>query len=1082
MVTSSLLESEVPISKTKILLPNRGTDLLSRARLLEILFDRLDRKLIIVSAAAGYGKTSLLIDLAHHSDLVFCWLALDPLDRDPQRFIAYFIAALSERFPQFGNRSRSALNALTSLEEGMERLLVTLINEIYDDIHEHFVLVLDDFHLVDEVTPIYYFVNRFVQLAGENCHLVLSSRTLPELADIPLLVAREQVGGLDFSDLAFRPEEIQSLLAQNKQVHLSDEDARQLAEATEGWITGLQFTDLSQAHSGEVPFRPMHGVGVSVFDYLGQQVLEQQPQTLQTFILRSSMLEEFDIALCDAVLAPLYPEPQEWAKLFQTIVQKNLFIQPVGRDGQWLRYHHLFRDYLQEKFRRDCPEEVDPILQRLAEFHEAHGDWEKAYQLRKQFGNIQSLAEMIERAAIPMLQRAMLTLDSWMRNLPPSLISRRAGLLAVQGSIEVLKGRPADALVLFNGSIEMYREDKDMPGLAMAVVRRASAHRLLGNYAEAIEDADEVMRITEGNDDLQWIYAQALRVRGLSLYRQGQTLQAVNQLERALDIYIRINDANTVPLLLMETGMAYSALGNHRPAIGSYEKALTIWRQQGNLTLQTTLLNNYGFLHYQLGDYEKAAQALEEGLLCAQASDFKRMVALTSISLGDLYCEIEDFEIARQNYDRVSDLVQQLGERFLINYLAIARASLALHKHDNAEAQDILNGAVAAIKASHSNYESGYLKLMQGRLALQNDKPSQAIPALEEAKRSFSLDGREMESVWSTVWLAAALCRDGKEAAAKQEIKSILPKPTEVNYAAVVAARQANNWLESLRTDPEVKATFRPLFEKADKLDDSLPRLRRQLRRLARTIEVPAAKLVIRAFGQGQVWLNGKAITMSEWQTQSVRELFFYFLSENRPLTKEQIAGALWGESLEPVQMRLRFKNEIYRLRRAVGQDTILFDGEYYQFNPAIDHEYDVEAFDAYVAKARTATTDEEKIIYYQKAVDLVNGQYLEDISSSWDGPDRERLRQAFLTASLSLAELYNSRAETQKAIQTCLRALTTDATCEPACRFLMNIYHRQGDRTSVIHSYQSCEQAMQKVFGMPPSEETQELYRKLIT
>src|SRR5512142_2201649 len=117
-----MARNDEPISKTKIVLPKRRIDLLSRARLLEILYERLDRKLIIISAAAGYGKTSLLIDLAYHSDWPFCWLALDPLDREPQRLIACMIAALAERFPGFGSRSRTLLREITNLDEGLERV------------------------------------------------------------------------------------------------------------------------------------------------------------------------------------------------------------------------------------------------------------------------------------------------------------------------------------------------------------------------------------------------------------------------------------------------------------------------------------------------------------------------------------------------------------------------------------------------------------------------------------------------------------------------------------------------------------------------------------------------------------------------------------------------------------------------------------------------------------------------------------------------------------------------------------------------------------------------------------------------
>jgi two-component SAPR family response regulator len=267
-----------------------------------------------------------------------------------------------------------------------------------------------------------------------------------------------------------------------------------------------------------------------------------------------------------------------------------------------------------------------------------------------------------------------------------------------------------------------------------------------------------------------------------------------------------------------------------------------------------------------------------------------------------------------------------------------------------------------------------------------------------------------------------------------------------------------------------------------DRLDDQLPSIRRQLRRLARTTEIPAPSLIIHAFGQGQVWVNGKLATMSEWQTQSVRELFFYFLAENRPLTKEQIGEILWTETIEPSKLKLRFKNEIYRLRRAIGLDTIIFDGESYQFNRAIDHEYDIEAFDAYLSLAKNLITPEEKINFFQKAIDLVHGRYLEDIGSTWASPERERLNQAFLSASLSLAELYYQDGQIPKALNICRHALEYDETSEAIYRLMMQIFFRMGDRASIVHTYQTCEQTMHRIFDLPPSAETNNLYRELIS
>ncbi len=348
------------------------------------------------------------------------------------------------------------------------------------------------------------------------------------------------------------------------------------------------------------------------------------------------------------------------------------------------------------------------------------------------------------------------------------------------------------------------------------------------------------MQLTEGNDDLQWIYADALRVKGLSLYRQGQTLQATTLLESALEIYIRINDTHTIPVLWMETGMAYLALGKYDDAKRSYEEALKYWRQTGSLFWQATLLNNLGVLQQQHGEYEQAIRAFEEGLLCAQRGGHKRPGALISISMGDLYAEAEDFEIASQSYRLANEWVQQEGEPFLNNYLALAQANLSLLKKDLPQARSILGEAKASIKANDLNYENGLYHLMLGRLLLQESKFKRAVTELTAAKEYFTQGELETESSLSRIWLAAAQCQNGDGPAAAAEIKDLLPNSHHINHPMIVAARQARSWLEDLRHENEVKAILRPLFEKVERLEDQLPRDRRKLRMLARSVDIPA--------------------------------------------------------------------------------------------------------------------------------------------------------------------------------------------------------------------------------------------------
>jgi len=1069
--------SSIPISKTKVIPPRRREELLTRKRLLDLLFDSLDKRLTLVSAPAGYGKTSLLIDLAHASELPCCWLALDELDREPRRFAAYFIAALSERFPKFGSQSKSALETMSSFEQGMERLLVTMINELYDQVPEHFILVLDDFHLIEESQPIQNFINRFVHLVDDNCHLVISARKVIGLPDMPLLVAREQVGGLDFADLAFLPDEIQALLAQNKGLHISDEEASRLAAETEGWITGLQFSDMATLRRNSV--RTIVESSAGLFEYLGQQVLDRQPDDLQEFILRTSLLDEFDASLCETVLAPLYHQPQDWQNWIKLISRSNLFALPVGEGGRWLRYHHLFRDFIRERFERGYAHEVKPILLRLQQAYETMGEWERAHHICRQLDDSNALAELIERASTSMLQSAHLTMEAWLNELPPSLLRTRPGLLSIRGAITYTKGDLHKGLEFLIQADEIYRREGNASGINLNLVRCATAYRLLGDYTASLHAAEEVIEATEADDDMQLLHAEALRLKGIALYRLGNARRAVVFFEHSLEIQSQINKAN-IPVLLMETGIVYRAIGEFTEARNAYEKALQIWRKEGNVTWQANLLNNLGFLYYFQGEYEKAALTLEEGLIYARRSRTARLDALISIGLGDLYAELEDFDMAGRNYQHASGVLQDMDDRFLRHFLALAQANLALLQKDVLLAREIAQDVADAILSGGSNYENGLLSLVYGRAYLLEEKFRQAIESLENAEKCFIEDGRNNETAVARVWLGAACWQEGNRDRTAQLMNEIRANLGKNIHAMLVAVHQARDWLNGLRDTPGLERVTRDLFVQADRLSIKMPSLRRQLRRQAQVVSSPDPHLTVQAFGHTVVLVEGKPLTISDWQTQSVRDLFFFLLAATKPLTKEQIGEALWSDMYEPSKLKLRFKNEVYRLRRAVGQDVVIFQDNHYTFNRHLDYEYDVEAFEAFLSRAKSTNIPAEQMDFYQKAVGFVRGPYLDDVYADWAVYDRERLGQAYLNALVSLADLYKQHAQYEKAVTTAQQAIAHDPGCESAYRTAMEAHHRLGDRASVTRVYKACHSAVQDLFNLPPSKETEELYVRL--
>ena len=1056
----------IPISKTKIVVPYRRRELLTRPRLLEQLKSLLDNKLLLLSAPAGYGKTSLLIDLANNIEMPVCWLSIDPLDHDPQRFLAYLIASLSERFPRVGEASRPQLNRLKSIEQDAESLLVTLTNEIYDQIVEDFLLIIDDFHLLDDYPVISALVNRFLELVVENCHVLLSSRTLPNLDDVTLMVAREQVAGLNHVELAFVPREVQALYAQNYHQSLSDEVANELIDQTGGWITGMVLSNSPGMTRVS---------GIDTFSYLGRQVLDQQPELVREFLMRTSLLEEFNAEFCEIVLGPFYSEPQNWFNFMNFIFEKNLFVLPVGEDGRWLRYHHLFRDFLQTRLKEERPYEVQPILERMVIAYEKMSEWEKAYYTCKQLNDPEALMGVIERSGTFMLQNALVTLENWINSLPPVHIRTRPGLISLRGMMAAMKSNFQEASQLLDIVIPIYRKNHDIFGLVLALSRRANTLRLLGKYDASSRDIEEILQSAELDPTLQPLYAEALRLKGLKLYRLGETRSALEQLEHSLSLYTELNETGSIPMLLLETGMVHFAMGDIDSAKTSYQKALHIWEEEENLYYQADALNSLAVLYHQLGEYELASETFEDGLICARKSRNLRTESLILAGLGDLYAEIEEYEAAKLAYEQAATI----ASGFISNYLVLAQANLVLLQGDFETASQILKSFRKKLEAEPSAYERGLWSLLQGRSHLLKHETKKAISLLKEAKNCFTQDGREAESQWGIVWLIAAYDQAGQIENAKAEFRELPAMKNRPTHAILITLHQASCYLKVLQNDPQIGKSLGSLLEKSRRLGDRIFSIRRTLRRHAQSIQLPAASLVIRALGRAEVSVNGRTLVMSDWRTKSVRDLFFYFLFKQDAMTKEQIVEVLWPET--PAQaVKKRFKDGVYRLRRAVGRNVVVLDDEYYRFNRALDYEYDVEAFESHLARAHKTKDTAKRIEWLQKAVDLVHGPFLSEVDALWVLEERERLGQLYASALEALASSYLDANQLDRCLSTCQLALAQDRYNETIYQLELRAYAALGDRASIVRRYQTFREALEEGLGIPPSQEMETLYRDL--
>src|SRR5713101_9139096 len=400
-----------PILATKLYIPPLRPKVVSRPRLLERLNEGLHRKLTLIAAPAGFGKTTLVSAWVAGCDRQVAWLSLEEGENDPTLFLTYLVAALQTIAPTIGV---GVLGVLQSPQPPpTEAILTALLNEI-TTLPGHFVLVLDDYHVIDAQAVDMAFTY-LVEHLPPQMHLVIATREDPQLP-LARLRARSHLTELRAADLRFTASEASAFLSQVMGLSLSAVDIAALEDHTEGWIAGLQLAALSMQGHQDIPafIAAFTGSHRYILDYLAEEVLQQQPEQVQTFLLETSILDRLSGPLCNAVTG----QKDGQAKL-EALEQANLFVIPLDNQRCWYRYHHLFAEVMRERLRQMHPDQPSSLHRRASEWYERNGLAAEAVGHALAAGDFQRTAQLIEQIAETILTRGeAMTVLRWLEALP----------------------------------------------------------------------------------------------------------------------------------------------------------------------------------------------------------------------------------------------------------------------------------------------------------------------------------------------------------------------------------------------------------------------------------------------------------------------------------------------------------------------------------------------------------------------------------------------------------------------------------------------------------------------------------------
>jgi LuxR family transcriptional regulator, maltose regulon positive regulatory protein len=712
-----------PLLATKIHVPITRSRLVARARLVQQLNEALEQRLALISAPAGYGKTTLVSSWVQSLKTPVAWLSLDEADNDPTRFLSYLVATLQTIVASTGRTIQG------SLEGAQPPLLDPAIGVLLNDLMAlatNFILVLDDFHTIDNAL-IHQAIQTLVAHQPPQMRLVIVTREDPQLP-LARLRARGQLVELRAHDLRFTPAEVSTFLKDVMGLTLAPKDVDELDNRIEGWIAGLQLAALSIKKSTD-PSELIAGLSGShhfILSYLTEEVLRQLPPAVESFLLQTSVLDRLNASLCNAVTGR-----QDSEAVLKELYTSNLFVIPLDEEHSWYRYHHLFADLLRGQLKRTQAELIATLHARASIWHEQQGTITDAIEHAFTAGDYERTMHLLEvHARSVVLQGYAQTVEGWLRRVPEEwrVAGPRANL-AFTWSL-LLRGQL--------GEIAPYLRNAEAAGGADPAVRAEvlalrAALVSLGGDTEAGCDLAEAA-VAEAPEDDPYVESMARFTLATAHNYAGRVAKAVESYRQALPLCRDAGNTLASMLIVSNLGMLYIAQGRLHDAASLCLPVIEAVEQTAGAPTPAlaTVYGIHSELLYARGEVDALEHQLEKHIALARQGGHVAAVTYGQISLSRVLQARGDFTAARAALDEATALLGQRMPPWVTAQVVAQQVALALAQGDDATALHALTASgVSAEEPPHHGRE--VIQIAWLRLFYYLGRQGTGDPYLEQA-------------------------------------------------------------------------------------------------------------------------------------------------------------------------------------------------------------------------------------------------------------------------------------------------------------------------------------------------------------
>ncbi|KMJ57889.1 transcriptional regulator [Bacillus sp. LL01] len=1062
--------SQDTILQTKITTPTVKEYVLRRAKIARKMKAVTSFGVTLVHSGPGYGKSTIVASFVPTFESTSCWYTATDFDDELIPFLRYVVHSIRNRYREFGEGLLNYLNRMDRYirEEEVQDLCSLFINEIAL-IGKPLILIIDDFHFVQNNPEIITWFHWLLQHIPSNLHVILITRERPGWEVVTAMKVKNELLEITEEDLKFSIEEVEVLLEDVYMLDVGKDDIELIYSLSEGWVMALGL--LSQRLVEQTSTEGLimtQGTLEDLFKYLATEVFMKQTPMVQQFLEQTSILDVLNGEMCDEVLGINGSN-----YLLQSLTERHLFITVTGKNQY--RYHALFKEFLERRI-KDQEQQFMLLHKRCAKWYMKQREILPAIAHFEKIGDYRAIGALVHEHGVKLLEQGQLSyvLEKLLR-MNIQIKGNYYMLWYIQGEILRYRCQYEESETAYRNGLEAARMNGDslviirsLKGIAkiyLDTIQPIKAERVLSEAIKLMENCP-----IEKREENQ-LYA----IMAENLLNAGHATKAFEWFEKLDTFYKQEEAGNLEARILLRSGKLQMA------------KKLLIYKKKSHTegTLpqshrETDLL--LSLVEAFIGNADQAKKLADAGIKQGVKLQAPFVEACGWIRLGHAVqlMEIYDSVLAKECYQTALEIMEDLN---VSRGKAEANMGLCiLYTEQGAYEKAILCGeeALKETEEVKDNWLSGLIYLAMKIASVHSRKWEEVELYGLRATRLLHKCGDEYAEMLLNFWQSIYHYELQEWNGFKDSMNAFLTTLQTGNYEFILFNRTTFG--------PSDLQKYTPLLLEAQSRNIQRTYVTSLLNELgfSEVRNHPGYTLKIQTLGSFRVWLGQKEVEAKDWQRIKAKELLEFFVTKrNKQLVKDEIFAALWPNVPEKSMTR-DFKVALNALNNALEPERkartesffIQREGHSYGLNPNSGYLVDCIEFESFASAGLEEQDPTKAFAYLEKALAVYKGDFLPDQKyADWCLNERERLLVYYLRCSEKLAQLLVARKEYDTAIQWCEKVIEKDPTWEEAYRLLMFCYYHKNNRSQAMKWFAKCKQYLKNELGVEPMFSTKQMY-----